>query len=119
MVSAEALARLAGKLGGLPVLGCRPNSPAARAGIRYGDIVLSVNGRPTPDWASYIEARGLSRDTMVVEILRAGAVIIEHLALPERTEPVDPLALLEELAGDRTLVRSGDGDPGDVESEPN
>ncbi|MCD6500353.1 MAG: RIP metalloprotease RseP [Deltaproteobacteria bacterium] len=27
-----------------------PNSPAGRAGIRTGDWVLSVNGRPTPYW---------------------------------------------------------------------
>jgi S1-C subfamily serine protease len=114
MMNAEVLARLAGRLGGLPILGCRPNSPAARAGIRYGDILLSVNGRPTPDWASYIEARGQGGE-MVVEYFRAGAIITERLELPERTEPVDPRALLLELAAERAAPLAADGDP---EPEP-
>ena len=110
MISADVLAKLAGRLGGLPVLGCRPNSPAALAGIRYGDILLSVNGQPTPDWASYIEARGQSAGVMVVEVFRGGEVVTERLVLRERTEPIDAAALLEELVEQRAASGRVDGE---------
>ena len=96
------LSRLAGKLGGLPVLGCRAGSPAALAGIRYGDIVLSVNGVPTPDWGTYIEARGLAKGEMVVEIFRGGEQVTHRLSLEQR-EPVDPFELLAEMIEQRVL----------------
>jgi len=80
MLSSEQLTKLATVLGGLPVLGCRPGSPAARAGIRYGDVVLSVNGMKTPDWASYVEARALARQRMQVAIFRGGQEVELELA---------------------------------------
>jgi len=57
MLKWEDVTRLANRLNGVPVLGCRPGSPAAVAGVRYGDILMAVNDVPTPDWAAYIEAR--------------------------------------------------------------
>jgi S1-C subfamily serine protease len=98
----DELSRLAGKLGGLPVLGCRPDSPAARAGIRYGDIVLTVNGQPTPDWGAYIAARALGEGEMVVEIFRGGEQVTHRLAL-ERHESVDPYELLADLIEQRIM----------------
>jgi S1-C subfamily serine protease len=66
------LCRLASALGGLPVLGCPPDSPAARAGVVYGDILLTVNGRPTPDWSAFAEARSLDSSSMEIELFRNG-----------------------------------------------
>jgi S1-C subfamily serine protease len=88
---------MATRLNGVPVLGCRPGSPAARAGVKYGDILTAVNGLPTPDWASYIEARSRSRGEMRVELFRAGETLVFEFALPTHPEPIDPAALLEEL----------------------
>ena len=85
---------------------------AARVGIRYGDTMLAVNGRPTPDWGSYIEARALARDEMVVEIFRGGAYETHRLAL-DRTTAVDPMQLLSDLIDQRVLAPAGerDGEP--------
>jgi S1-C subfamily serine protease len=97
MLRWEDVVRLAVRLNGVPVLGCRAGSPAARAGVRYGDILLSVNHMPTPDWASYIEARGLDRARMRIEVFRGGETLVLELALPPPGEPTDPIALLDEL----------------------
>jgi S1-C subfamily serine protease len=103
MQNRDDLSKLAGKLGGLPVLGCRADSPAARAGIRYGDIVMTVNGMPTPDWAAYIEARALGGGDMVVEVCRAGAMM-EYRFRMDSNEHVDPATLLAELIDQRIVA---------------
>jgi len=107
MLKWDDVARLATRLNGVPVLGCRPGSPAARAGVRYGDVLMSVNDMPTPDWASYIEGRARSRGRMRLEVFRAGDTLVFEFELPA-PETVDPIALLEELieAGVGPLVSS-------------
>ncbi len=102
-LSSEQLTKLATALGGLPVLGCRPGSPAARAGIRYGDVVLAVNGVPTPDWATYVEARQQCALDMKVAIFRAGIELTLDLHF-EASPAQDAASWLESLA------RSGDDD---------
>lgn len=97
MLKWEDVTRMASRLNGVPVLGCRPGSPAARAGVRYGDILLSVNNMPTPDWASYIEAKASVRGHMKVELFRAGETLVFEFALPTQTEHIDPALLLDEL----------------------
>jgi S1-C subfamily serine protease len=113
MLKWEDVSRLATRLNGVPVLGCRPGSPAARAGVQYGDILMTVNNVPTPDWASYIEARALNREQMRIEVFRAGETLVFELALPKAGEPVDPAALLDELieAGIRPLAAGPFRDP--------
>ena len=97
MLKWDDITRLATRLKGVPVLGCRPGSPAARAGVRYGDILVAVNGMATPDWSAYVEARALARGHMRVELFRAGETLTFEFALPAQGEPIDPLALLDEL----------------------
>jgi S1-C subfamily serine protease len=95
------LCKIAAALGGLPVLGCRPDSPADRAGVVYGDILLSVNGRPTPDWTAFIEARSLSTTEMVIEVFRNGQQL--RLDVPLSATPLDPAQLLAELIAERLV----------------
>lgn len=101
MNSRKDLCKIAAAMGGLPVLGCRPDSPADRAGVVYGDILLSVNGRPTPDWAAFIEARSLSSTEMVIELFRNGEQI--RLELQLSSTPLDPAYLLAELIAGRLI----------------
>jgi S1-C subfamily serine protease len=84
-------------LNGIPVLGCRPGSPAACAGVQYGDILTAVNHVPTPDWGAYIEARARARGQMRVELFRAGETLVIEFELPTQAEPVDPATLLDEM----------------------
>lgn len=99
MQSSEQLTKLATALGGLPVLGCRPGSPAARAGIRYGDVLLSVNGVPTPDWATYVEARAIRPREMEVAIFRGGDELTVQLVFDSANQP-DANAWLATMTGD-------------------
>src|SRR5262245_50558495 len=101
MLKWEDVQRLATRLNGVPVLGCLPVSPAALAGVRYGDILISVNDMPTPDWAAYVEARARNRGHMRVELFRAGETLVFELALPAVNEQVDPLTLLQEIMESR------------------
>ena len=57
--------------GGLPFLGALPGSPA-EAELQRGDVVLSVNGMPTPDLAAFIEARKLRQGGATVRYVREG-----------------------------------------------
>src|ERR1700760_2331347 len=100
MQNPEQLTKLATALGGLPVLGCRPGSPAARAGIRYGDIVLAINGMPTPDWAAYGEGKARDTQRMAARVFRGGAELELDFALePALGTPAEAASWLAYLAG--------------------
>lgn len=102
MIDRTELAKLATAMGGLPVLACRAGSPAACAGVRYGDIVLAVNGMKTPDWAAFIEARGRDRAKMRLELFRDGTSVELEIELLQ-SEPLDPPTLLAEMLAERIL----------------
>jgi S1-C subfamily serine protease len=74
------LHRIAEMLGGLPVLHCRPGSPSDGV-MRYGDIILAVNGMPTPTPDAYATARGLQRDALDMRVFRDGREIDVRLEL--------------------------------------
>lgn len=58
--------------GGIPVLHCLPGSPATIAGIRFGDVLLQVDGRAIEDVERDFEAPQDSADRLVVTLLREG-----------------------------------------------
>jgi S1-C subfamily serine protease len=88
------------------VLGTLSGTPAARAGIRYGDVLISVNGTRTKTVADYVEAKALRNDGMDVVVFRSGSERMEALTYDEPSEPPDPAAILAELV---TLRIVGDG----------
>ena len=98
VVRSQELSKLAAALGGIPILGCRRDSPAGRAGLTYGDVLLSVNGMQTPDWAAYIEARALSARSMTVEVFREGLHL--HFELELDLVAIGPQELLAEIIAD-------------------
>jgi S1-C subfamily serine protease len=64
--------KIANIYGGLAFLSCVPGSPAERAGMKPGDIVMSVNGVPTPDVDAFVGARARRQDGATVRFLRDG-----------------------------------------------
>jgi S1-C subfamily serine protease len=64
--------RIAKALEGIPVWGCLPGSVAQKAGIRYGDILLTVNGQRTKDIEDYMAARKLRKDGVELTLFRDG-----------------------------------------------
>ena len=72
MLKKSDLALLAQRLNGIPVHGTLPGSPADRAGIRYGDVLLLVDGMPTPTWDDYLEVRRNSGASLELRLFRDG-----------------------------------------------
>jgi len=113
MTPKKSVFELARALGGIPVLGSLPGSPAERAGIRYGDVILSVNGMKTPTVVEYVEAKALRKNGMSVTVFRSGedaAVDLEYAEPGPDTPMPDVAAILSELIAARILPSSeGDG----------
>ena len=99
--------RLETLYGGLALLGCLPGSPAARAGLRWGDIVISVNGTPTPDIDAFIAAKGFRNGRMSVTVVRDGKELHVELQHGNWNAPT-----MEEAA--RQLM----GPPGEAPAKP-
>jgi S1-C subfamily serine protease len=112
MISKASLTALAKALGGIPVLGSLGGSPAARAGIRYGDIVLSVNGKKTATAHDYVVAKSLRQDGMDVVFFRNGAEHTATLIFDHPGATPDVAAMLAELIDARVLEADIEGDDG-------
>lgn len=110
MIPRASLFALAKALEGIPVLGTLSGTPAARAGVRYGDVLLSVNGRRTRTVLDYVEAKALRDDGMDIVVFRSGTETMERLTYDERAAPIDRAAILTELV---TMRIAGDALGGD------
>jgi hypothetical protein len=98
MITQHGLIALARALEGMPVLGCVEGEQAAAAGIRYGDVLLYVNGRRTRTLADYIEAKQLRRDSMNVVLFRDGREQFIELSFAKRGAPHKAIGALVKLA---------------------
>jgi C-terminal processing protease CtpA/Prc len=104
MIDRTTLFQLAKALEGLPVLGTLPGTPAARAGIHYGDILVSVNGRRTRTFGDYILAKALRADGMTIVIFRSGQEQTEELVYNTNRNKADPAMILSDLISMRLLI---------------
>lgn len=112
MIGKASLFALAKALEGIPVLGTLSGTPAARAGIRYGDVLLSVNGMRTRTIVDYVEAKALREDGMDIVVFRSGSEKVERLTYDERSTPPDTPAILAELVALRIAPDSFGGENG-------
>lgn len=112
MIAKQSLFALAKALEGIPVLGTLSGTPAARAGIRYGDVLLSVNGKRTRTIQDYIDAKALRTDGMDITVFRTGSEKIEHLTYDEPSTAPDAAAILAELATMRIVAGAVDDESG-------
>jgi len=108
VIARKSLFALAKALEGIPVLGALEGTPAARAGVRYGDILISVNGRRTRTFGDYVEAKDLRKDGMQIVVFRAGEERLTELTYDE-SRKVDPASLLAELVALR-VAGLGEGE---------
>lgn len=105
MMNREQLAKLAESLGGIPVWAVLPGSVSQRCGVRYGDVILSVNGFKTSNADEYVEARNARRDGADVVIFRDGQEVLLQLRFGEPSAPTPDrvLQVARELAAARLL----------------
>lgn len=68
-------------MGGVPIWGVLPESPAARAGVRYGDIVLQVNGVETRTFREFLAAYDANQGRLELEVFRNGERLRMRLPL--------------------------------------
>jgi S1-C subfamily serine protease len=94
MIRRRELEALAEAVQGIAVLGCLPGSTASEAGVRYGDIVLEVNGLRTIDIDDYLAGRKLRSDGIALRLFRDG----NEFSLFVELRPVQGEARWEVLA---------------------
>ncbi len=106
------MSELARALSGLPVYGCLPGSPAARAGVRYGDVLLSVDGHLTPSWDAYLAARESSGASLKLKLFRSGQELeIEVPLNRDHYLDVSDLAATLGMLGSAAATPPATGDP--------
>lgn len=76
--------RLAQVLGGIPVWAVARGSSAQHAGVRFGDIILSVNGVPTPTFKAFLRAGRAHLASLEFKVFRSGKVVVLRY-----DEPID------------------------------
>jgi S1-C subfamily serine protease len=69
------LDRLAKILGGIPVWEVYADSGAAAAGVRFGDIILRVNGKETPTFEQFLEVGEAHMANLEFEVFRNGKTL--------------------------------------------
>lgn len=105
MLSRTQLNKLAESLEGIAVWGCLPGSHAQRVGLRYGDVVLSVNGVRTSNVDEYLEARALRQGVVELVVFRDGAEISIDIDLEPGPRREPTREDLERVATDVVAAR--------------
>jgi C-terminal processing protease CtpA/Prc len=99
------LQQIAHALGGIPIWATFEGSVAHQAGLRYGDIILSVNGKPTPTVKDYFAAKELDSERITLTYFRGGATLTLTLALRPSALKLDSVLADFVQTRARALVR--------------
>lgn len=100
MVNLSDLNRIAAAVGGVPVWACMRGSPAERAGVKSGDVILEVNGQRTHTLDDYVAAQKTDAERMEMLVLRDGREVrlsLEYDAL------VDPESAMRSIVDDKLM----------------
>ncbi len=76
-----------------------PGSPAAKAGLRHGDVILSINNTPINSWDDYIEFTKVRHVRQDVAFTRNNMYMETTILLNEEppSAPPDYFGLVNEL----------------------
>lgn len=107
MIPRQQIEALAEVVQGIPVWGCLPGSTASEAGVRYGDIVLEVNGLRTITIDDYLAGRKLRSDGIVLRLFRDGAELSLFVELRPINSEHSWEMMLELIAEGRFLGSAG------------
>jgi S1-C subfamily serine protease len=69
------LERIAEIYGGIAIFSVDPGSATHRAGVRAGDVLVSVNGRRVRRLSEYATARGLRKEVLELVVVREGRTL--------------------------------------------
>lgn len=115
--TAEDIERLAKTLGGIPIWGALPKSAAEKSGLRYGDILLKVNGQAIPSIDAYLSVRLRSEGrTLDLTIFRDGEEVTLSLRMPGSKSPSPDVASAVRQVVEGRLLPSKSGKPPPPES---
>ncbi len=76
-----------GEAAGVTIAKVYPNTPASRGNLQSGDVIVKIDGRPTPTSEDFVRAIDYSEGQIVVTLLRKGQEQTETLKL----QPVKPM----------------------------
>lgn len=91
----------------LRVVGVRDGSPAARAGIRTGDVLRTIDGKPTREISTFTGTRMLrgAPGTKVELVILRESAVEPHTVTLERQATAGDLVTGKRLAGGEAYVR--------------
>lgn len=88
MPLSDQLAAYFGAKEGLLVASVRAESPASTAGVRAGDVVLTLNGRPMREVDDFVNEIARSESALTLTVMRDKKELTLKATLPERTTRV-------------------------------
>jgi carboxyl-terminal processing protease len=103
----------------LRVIAARDDSPAAKAGLRTGDFIRAIDGRPTRDMSVFEGTRllrGKPGTSVTLTVIRGNAADPHEVVLVREQAKVQPVTsrMLDEQIGYLRVVTFRDGAPDEV-----
>lgn len=92
---------------GVRVVEVRPGSPAARAGVRGGDIVIQLNGEDADEGMDALPRRLQAGDTVRLRVRRVGGAQEEIVVIAEPREAAR-FSFIRPEGGENIIIVNGD-----------